>query len=124
VAVNAPGGGFLVLADSDYPGWGAAVDGEAAPVCRADYLFRAVPVPPGEHVVTFAYRPLSFAAGVAAALAAVLAAAGLLAWSRRPRPTLSNTRVRRPDGVTLVGWTLLLSMAAMLAGFSPLVPRG
>ncbi len=47
----------LILADLAYPGWRAMVDGEPAPILRADGLFRAVILGPGEHMVTFAYTP-------------------------------------------------------------------
>ena len=56
--------GYLVIADSWYPGWNAFVDGEPAPIYRADVLFRAVPIEPGTHNVVFEYRPRSFALGV------------------------------------------------------------
>ncbi len=45
--------GYLVLADSWYPGWIAFVDGKPAPIYRADVLFRAVPVMPRQHTVSF-----------------------------------------------------------------------
>ena len=76
VAVESAGG-FLVLNEAYFPGWRAAVDGNEAPLLRANYLFMAVPVPPGRHVVTFAYEPTSFRLGLALSGAAVLA---LLAW--------------------------------------------
>lgn len=38
------------------PGWSATVDGEPAPVLRADYLLQAVPIPEGEHEVRLTYR--------------------------------------------------------------------
>jgi len=51
--------GYLVLADTWYPGWQAMVDGEAVPLLRANYAFRAVSLGAGEHVVEVLYRPAS-----------------------------------------------------------------
>ncbi|MBI5118165.1 YfhO family protein [Candidatus Poribacteria bacterium] len=51
---------LLVLTDSFYPGWKATVDGQRTRIIRADYLFRAVYLTPGEHTVRFVYRPMSF----------------------------------------------------------------
>ncbi|MCS6860178.1 MAG: YfhO family protein [Abditibacteriales bacterium] len=48
--------GYVVLADAFFPGWEARVDGKAVAILRANYLFRAVPVPSGEHTITFVYR--------------------------------------------------------------------
>jgi hypothetical protein len=67
VQVDAQGEGvYLFLADAYYPGWQAAVDGQPAPIYRANGLFRAVPVPPGQHEVVFAYksRPLIIGAAI------------------------------------------------------------
>ena len=38
----------LMLNDTNYPGWRASVNGKPAPILRADYLFRAVLLPPGK----------------------------------------------------------------------------
>ncbi len=70
---------WLVLADSYYPGWEASVDGRAARIYRADYLYRAVPLSPGDHRVVFRYRPRSLQVGGAITLFSLLAAAALLA---------------------------------------------
>lgn len=55
--------GYLVLADSFYPGWEASVDGREAEILRAFYNLRAVLLVPGEHDVLFQYRPQSFIKG-------------------------------------------------------------
>jgi hypothetical protein len=52
--------GFLILADTFYPGWQVSVDATSTPLYRADYIFRAVPLSPGQHKVQFEYRPASF----------------------------------------------------------------
>jgi hypothetical protein len=63
IRVTAPELGVVVLADTYAPGWTATVDGAGQVILRANGIFRAVPVPPGEHVVTFVYRPVPFYAG-------------------------------------------------------------
>lgn len=45
--------GFLVLTDSFYPIWKAQIDGEQSVIYRADFNFRGVVVPKGEHTVLF-----------------------------------------------------------------------
>ncbi len=72
---------FLVLSDTFYPGWRAAVDGSPTPILLANYTFRAVYLPPGVHSVTFAFEPTSARLGAAislATLAALLGAIGVL----------------------------------------------
>jgi hypothetical protein len=55
--------GLLVLSEVYYPAWKAYIDGEPAPIHRANQLLRAVPVPAGEHVVEMrhesSYEPVS-----------------------------------------------------------------
>ncbi len=69
-ALDAPG--YLVLADTWYPGWRATVDGEPAELLRANYGFRAVWLEAGEHTVEMVYRPTSVLAGGALSLASVV----------------------------------------------------
>ncbi len=76
VQVDAPDGGTLVLADAYYPGWTATVDGAAAPLYRADVMFRGVPLAAGKQTVVFEYRPVWLpGALMIGALAWLLAAA-------------------------------------------------
>ncbi len=63
---------WLVLSDVWYPGWQARVDGEPTRLLRADYLFRALRVPAGEHQILLSYQPLSFWAGAALSLISIL----------------------------------------------------
>jgi hypothetical protein len=74
--------GFLLLLDTYFPGWKATVNGSPAPILRADYNFRAVPIPAGQSTVLFSYRPESFRVGLilCGAGALILAVAGFLSW--------------------------------------------
>jgi hypothetical protein len=78
VSLASDGGGWLVLSDTWFPGWKSFVDGKPARLLHADYLFRAVHVPPGRHVVEFNYAPWVQAAGALISLAAWLALGGAL----------------------------------------------
>lgn len=55
---------LLFLSDNYYPGWDASVDGNPKEIYRADYTFRAVIVPAGDHLVVFSYKPTSFFMGL------------------------------------------------------------
>jgi hypothetical protein len=81
-ALDSPG--YLVLADTWYPGWQAAVDGEPAEILRANYAFRAVRLEAGEHTVEMVYRPTSVLVGGALSLAALaVVVVGLLLARKR-----------------------------------------
>ena len=72
--------GYVVLAESYAVGWRAAVDGgAAAPVLRANGVFRAVRVPGGRHRVSLRYRPLSVAIGAGLSVVGLLLA--VATWS-------------------------------------------
>jgi len=55
---------LLVVSDAYYPGWIAQVDGRAAPVLQADYLFRAVVIPEGSHRIVFRFTAPSLKTGL------------------------------------------------------------
>ncbi|MBI2911979.1 MAG: hypothetical protein HYY05_07530, partial [Chloroflexi bacterium] len=59
---------YLLLADAHYPGWEAEVNGQPAPVARANVAFRAIAVPAGEFLAHFQFRPLSWRLGLAISL--------------------------------------------------------
>jgi uncharacterized membrane protein YfhO len=61
--VNATAEGHVVLSEVYAPGWSAFVDGQAAPILRANQLLRAVPITAGEHELRVLYDPVSFKLG-------------------------------------------------------------
>jgi hypothetical protein len=75
LTVSAAAGGWLVLADTWFPGWTARVDRTRAEIILANGVVRGVWVPPGEHTVEFHYRPSSVLIG---------SALSLLAWVSVP----------------------------------------
>ncbi len=95
VAVEVDDGpaGWLVLADVWYPGWVCDVDGRAAPLYRADSLFRAAPLDAGAHRVVFTFAPTSYTRGrlVSGAALAGVFALSLLTALRRVRRSSRET---------------------------------
>ena len=63
VRVNMPREGWLFLADANYPGWEATVNGKAQPVYSAQVLGKAVRLQAGYNEVTIRYVPWSFYIG-------------------------------------------------------------
>lgn len=55
--VASPTGGVVVSSVSHDPGWRVRLDGEPAPLLRANSAFLAFRVPPGEHGVELVYSP-------------------------------------------------------------------
>jgi len=86
VDVESPGEALLRLADLWYPDWTVEVDGRRATLLKADYLLRAVPVPPGHHLVRFVYRSAVVRHGLMLSIASLVVAVLLMlagAWSAR-----------------------------------------
>lgn len=65
VQVRAYSPSLLVIRNAYDTGWSATVDGEPAPVLRADWFLQAVAVPPGDHEVRLVYRDPTIAQGLA-----------------------------------------------------------
>lgn len=63
IEIKAEHDGYLFIADTWYPGWRALVDGDKVDILRANYLFKAIYVPSGRHVVEMVYKPGVFYLG-------------------------------------------------------------
>jgi len=70
-----PGGGWLVLADTWYPGWLAFSDTSQLAIYAADGVFRAVRLEAGQYQLDLVYQPASFVIGLA------LSALGWVGWA-------------------------------------------
>jgi hypothetical protein len=81
---------LLILSEPHYPGWQATIDGQSAPVLRAYYTLRAVPLPAGEHTVTFSFRPFSFTLGAIISTVTLIVVSLVLILSTKPLITRSS----------------------------------
>ncbi len=64
VKTSQEGNGFLVLLDTDLPGWTVTVDGRKQPILTAYGFYRAVQLEPGKHTLEFDYFPEGLKAGL------------------------------------------------------------
>jgi hypothetical protein len=87
VRTTAPATTSLVLANPYFPGWRARLDGHDVSLAARPGQMIEVAVPAGRHLVEIAYRPRSFALGLALAGLAVLTIGALCAGGRSHRRT-------------------------------------
>ncbi len=75
---SCPGACFVVMTDTNYPGWKAKVDGEETKIYKTDVAFRGVYIPEeGTHTVEFDFVPYSFWIGAVTSVLALMALLGL-----------------------------------------------
>jgi hypothetical protein len=77
LSTDSPAEGFLLLADTYYPGWIASIDGTPVPLYRANLSVRAIRLPGGRHDVQFTYEPPGVRRG---RIVTAIALASLLLW--------------------------------------------
>lgn len=74
IEVSSSDPAYLILADTQYPGWKAEIDGQpAGPVYRVFGYFRALEIPAGNHLVRFEYDPQSFKFGAMVSVLTLIA---------------------------------------------------
>lgn len=81
---------LLFLSDSYHSGWRASVDGVDSKVYRANYTFRAVSVPKGEHEIKFVYFPDSFKWGIISLVGGLVGVVGYFFFSSQNLSSLSS----------------------------------
>jgi hypothetical protein len=91
--------GFVILADTFYPGWRLAIDGHPTPILRANRLMRGAAVPAGTHRLTYTYEPLSFRLGLSVSVASVVFVGVVLIWlTAASRSRLTRYPAPHPPG--------------------------
>ena len=78
---DASGPSLLVFCENYYPSWKAYVDGQPSKLYRADYTFRAVPLPAGKHEVILRFESKQFRQGAMVSLLALLTLAAVAVTS-------------------------------------------
>ena len=92
--VDSKNGGLVVFSEIYYPGWIATIDGNEAPIGRANYILRCMNVPAGKHTIHMEFKPQSIRQTETVAnisfyvIIALLIAA--LVFGRKKRPTPDN----------------------------------
>lgn len=90
IETNSTTNTVLVVSEMFYPGWEATIDGKRTPIMLANYLLRAVSVPPGQHKIEMRYSAPAARNGVI--ISGVTLIFHFLLWlrSRRPKQAYAN----------------------------------
>jgi hypothetical protein len=80
--------GVVSFSEIWYPeGWKAYIDGEERPIARANYTFRAMSVPAGEHEIVFEFKPQTYytaeTVSLIGSILVILVFIGGIGWSIR-----------------------------------------
>ncbi len=78
--ITCDGAGFLVVANTWYPGWKVKVDGESVQLYQANVAFQAVYIPAGGADVRFTYTPRHTGISVIVSILAIFLTVALIAW--------------------------------------------
>ncbi len=136
VEAEMPGSGWLILADTYFPGWKAyrqTPDQETElELYRADGNFRAVHLPAGRQRVRFQYTPMSFKVGLYVSFMAGVVSALLVAywlWGLFYRESEEDSTIKRVAKNSLTPMILsllnrLIDMAFAMLMLRILAPEG
>jgi hypothetical protein len=104
--VKTPTAQFAVFSEIYYPaGWNAYIDGKKTDYYKVNYLLRGMPVPAGDHKITFRFEPASYKQAYQMSLWSgiilyvfllVAILAGVREWrSRKPEVVVKETKVKK-----------------------------
>jgi len=79
IKTKTAGDRLVFMSDTWYPDWSATIDGKEAPIYKANYTFRAIKVPAGEHTIKITYYDPKYAQGKTLSLITNILALGGLA---------------------------------------------
>lgn len=113
--------GWLVLADSYFPGWIAQINEQDTHLYKADFNFRSVFVPAGAHTIRFKYSPVSLRVGIIASflgvMALVLVAAYLLWWRFYRADSSTQVQVVAKNSLLPMATSLLMKVITLALAF-------
>jgi uncharacterized membrane protein YfhO len=75
--------GYLVIAENNFPGWQAEVDGKSAPILNANYAFQALALTRGKHSIRMEFRPAYYTVSLIISIASFLIMISALILQRR-----------------------------------------
>jgi len=87
IDANARTAARIVIAEANWPGWRASINGTRIPIEQANRAFLSIRIPPGHHRIHVVYLPDAYVQGRAISIAtlAVLALAAGVRMSRRKK---------------------------------------
>jgi len=87
-----PSPAYLVLSEVWYPGWITLVNGHQVEIIRANYAFRAVYLPAGDHKIEMYFQPKSWLVGLATTLATIVVTVVYISWNLMTNKSLFEIR--------------------------------
>lgn len=101
LTTSSPDQSILVLTDTYYPGWKAKIDNQPTKIYRANFLFKAIILPPGSHRIEFYYQPTHFYLSLIVSLLTLLS---LIFYMFK-----KSTQKEKPIQLSLINYLKLIS---------------
>ena len=93
--VEAPAASFLVISQTNYPGWHVSINDRPTHLYQTNYAFQGVAVPPGHSRIVLEFWPPSLILGAGITLFALVLAGALLVWDLHGRVSRQSDNEHR-----------------------------